>query len=312
MRKRTLVAAVAAALVVLTGCDMDFGDFGGSERYTEDFRYSYPLKAGGRLSMENFNGSIEISSWNDNSIEITGSKYAPTIELRDAMKIDISAQPDAIHIRTVRPSERRGNMGARYFIRVPRQTRLDRIVSSNGGIRVVEVEGAVRLRTSNGAVRAENLLGSLEVQTSNGGIEIRGQDGGAVLRTTNGRIRVEDIRGALEAVTSNGGINARIAKSEPGRTLRAETSNGGVDIAIDDPASDVRISTSNGGITLRLPERVSGRLLAATNNSSVRSELDVQTSGPLSKNRLEGALGSGAGPFFDLSTSNGTIRILRQ
>lgn len=314
MRKPVPIAAVSAALLFLTACDWsDMADLGGSAKYTEDFHHSYPLKAGGRLSIENLNGSIEISSWNENSVQIDGTKYAPTVEMRDAIRIDISAQPDSIQIRTVRPSESRGNVGARYFIKVPRQTQLERIVSTNGGIRVTEVEGGARIKTSNGAVRAESLRGSLDVQTSNGSIEIRGQEGATVLRTSNGRIRAEDIRGAFEAATSNGGINAQIAGSEPGRPIRVETSNGGVDLAVDrEIQNDVRVSTSNGGIVLRLPDQAGGRIVAVTTNSTVHSDFDVETEGPVSKRRLEGKLGSGAGPQFDLSTTNGAIRIVRQ
>lgn len=314
MRIPVLVAVPAAALLVLTACDwVDMADMGNSERYSEDFHYSHPLKAGGRLSIENFNGSIEISSWNENSVEISGTKYAPTIELRDAMKVDVSAHPDVIYIRTLRPSERRGNMGARYFIKVPRQTQLDRIVSSNGSVRLTEVEGSARVKTSNGSVRAESLRGALDAQTSNGSIEVHAQEGGVVLRTSNGRIRAEGVRGALDASTSNGGITAHIAKGEPGRAVRLESSNGGVDLTVDtENRNDVRVSTSNGGITLRLPEGTSGRLVAVTTNSSVKSDFDVQAEGPISKHRLEGRLGSGAGPTFDLSTTNGSIRVLRQ
>ena len=76
-------------------------------------------------------------------------------------------------------SDRRGNMGAQYIIKVPRRTHLERIVSSNGSIHALDVEGPARLKTSNGGVRAENLHGSLDVQTSNGSIEVQNLDGSA-------------------------------------------------------------------------------------------------------------------------------------
>ena len=313
MGNRWMVAAVAAALAFLTACDLeDLGDFGGSGRYTDEFHYAYPLKPGGRVSIENFNGSIEISSWTENSVEINGTKYAPTPEQLSALKIEVSAQPDTIYIRTVRPSERRGNMGARYVIRVPRQTQLDRVSSTNGPIRVWGVEGPARLRTTNGSVRAENMRGTLDAQTSNGGIEVRNQEGNTALRTTNGRIRAEAVKGPFEAFTTNGGVVAQVAKAGAERPVRVESSNGGVELTLDSAdRGDVRVSTSNGGITLHLPEKMNARLIAATSNSTIRSDFDVQTQGPVSKHRLEGLLGTG-GPVYDLSTTNGTIRILKQ
>ena len=48
--------------VFLAGCDeMDLGNIGGSDRYREDFHYSFALNPGGTVRLENFNGSVEIS-----------------------------------------------------------------------------------------------------------------------------------------------------------------------------------------------------------------------------------------------------------
>ncbi len=218
-------------MLALAACD--FEDFDSSEKFTEDFHHSYPVKSGGRLSVENFNGSIEISSWDQDTIDISGVKYANSPQMRDAIKIDIVTTDDSVHVRTVRPSERRSNMGAKYVIRVPRKTELERIQSSNGSIRVSDVQGPIRLRSSNGSIRAMNLRGNLDVQTSNGSIEVEQLDGGANLHTSNGRIRAEGVRGVLEAVTSNGSINAHLAKTESGRTVKLESSNGSIDLILD-------------------------------------------------------------------------------
>src|SRR5690349_23222143 len=177
MRKKTFLLVVPALLFV-AGCD--FEDFGSSDRYTADFHYSYPLKSGGRVSVESFNGSIEIASWDQDSVDVSGVKYASTSALLDALKIDIVNSADAVRIRTVRPSERRGNMGAKYVIKVPRKTELDRITSSNGGIRITNIEGPAHLKSSNGSIHATEMKGNLDVQTSNGGIEVTDLDGSAV------------------------------------------------------------------------------------------------------------------------------------
>jgi hypothetical protein len=160
--------SLSVGLLGFVGCDIEDLDIGGSERYTQDFHYSYALQPGGRISVDNSNGSVEISGWDQDTVDISGTKYARTPELRDALKIEIDHTADTVHIRTVRPSDRRGSMGAKYIIKVPRRTELERIASSNGSIHTLDLEGPARLKTSNGAVRAENLRGSLDVQTSNG------------------------------------------------------------------------------------------------------------------------------------------------
>src|SRR4051794_36009961 len=124
---------VCAGLLLLAGCDWE--DFGSSTQYSTDFHYSYPLNAGGRVSLENFNGSVEIAGWDQPTVDISGAKYGSTPEARDAVKIDVAAGPTMVAIRTIRPVERK-NVGARYVLRVPRRAELDRITTSNGSLRV--------------------------------------------------------------------------------------------------------------------------------------------------------------------------------
>lgn len=85
-----------------------------------------------------------------------------------------------------------------------------------------------------------------------------------------------------------------------------------MDLSLDGTAGDVRVSTTNGGITVRLPEQINARVVAATTNSSIKSDFEVIAKGELSKKRIEGLIGSGDGPTIDLSTTNGGIRLMRQ
>jgi len=307
MRKRSFLLCLPA-LLFLAGCD--FEDFGSSDRYTADFHYAnYHLKPGGSLSVENMNGSIELSGWDQDTVDISGVKYAATPELRDAIKIDIVETGNSIQIRTIKPSERHGNLGAKYVIRVPRKTELARITSSNGAIRVTDMEGGARLRSSNGGIHVANLKGNLDAQTSNGGIEVQDAEGATILRTSNGRVHAEGVRGSLEAHSSNGGINVHLAKTEAGRPVRLDTSNGSIDLTVDNTnQNDVYASTSNAGITVHMPSSINARVRAHTSNASISSDFDVQVQGQISKHSLEGTIGSG-GPVLDLSTSNGGIRL---
>ncbi len=304
MRKWTFLV-LSPVLLFLAGCDLE--DLGSSDRYTADFHYG-PLKAA-RLSVENFNGSIEVAGWDQDTIDISGVKYAGSPELRDAIKIDIATSGDSLHVRTVRPSERRGNMGAKYVIKVPRKIELERITSSNGSIRVNDIEGAARLRSSNGGIHVTDMKGNVDVQTSNGGIEVQDLAGSAVLKTSNGRVHAEGVKGTLEAETSNGGINVHLAKADPGRPVKLETSNGGIDLTVENAnQNDVYASTSNAGITVHMPPSIGARLRAHTSNGSITSDFEVQVQGQISKHSLEGTIGSG-GPILDLSTSNGSVRL---
>lgn len=308
MRPKFILFALMAGSLGFTACEFD--DIGSWEKFTRDFHYSYPLHAGGRLSVETFNGSVEVSGWDQDTIDISGTKYGPTQDAADNLKVNIDNSPDSVSIRVVRPSERRNNQGARFVIKVPRKAVFDRIATSNGAIRTTDGTGPTRLRTSNGQVHVNGLRGNMDIETSNGGVELLDVEGEVVAHTSNGRIHAEGLRGSLEATTSNGSVHAEMASAD--RPVRVETSNGPVELTL--PANysrDIRVSTNNGPITLRLPASTSAHVIARTSNSSITTDFEVRMQGEFNRNHMDANIGGGGGPLFDLSTSNGNIRLMR-
>ena len=286
---------------------------GDSNRFKEDFHYGFPQSAGGRLDLENFNGSVEILGWDQNTVDISGTKYAEDESMLRALRIEATQSGNTVTVRTMRPEPRRWNGGARYLIRVPRRTELTRIHSSNGSLRVEDVEGPVAdLTTSNGRIQLRNVKARVEARTSNGSVDVQTVEGGVNIRTSNGSVTLDNIRGNLTVTTSNGAIRGTLVDASPNDPIRLTTSNGPVDVKLQMPRNnDVIASTSNGGITIRMPSNAGARLNATTSShDSITTDFDVQVHGQLSKHRIEGTLGSG-GPLLQLTTSNGGIRILR-
>ncbi|MGE5488504.1 MAG: hypothetical protein ACM3ZB_11880 [bacterium] len=303
---RIAVLLLAAVLPLQLACDIDTLA-GNGGRYQDDFEYTYDLNPGAKVSLETFNGSVEVLSWEKREIRITGTKYAPDErDLRD-IRIEIKNSPDSVRIRAIRPPHRPGNMGAKFFLRVPREIDLERINTSNGSIRVEDIRGSGRLESSNGSIRVSRFEGSLAARTSNAAIECFGVEGGAQLRTTNGAIRVEDAGVSLDAETSNGPIHLVGFQSPASETVRLQTSNGVIEAAIDRLGSGgLRAVTSNAAITLRLPAGAGAQLRASTSNGPVSAAFDV--SGQVGKHSIDGAI-NGGGPLVYLTTSNGAIRI---
>lgn len=306
MRTKLFPFVLAGALFCLTGCD--FEDFGGFERYSRDVHYNYPLQSGGRVSVETFNGSVEVSTWDQNTVDISGTKTGQSEDAVDALKISVDNAPDSVAVRAVRPTERRNNLGARFVIKVPRNAVLDRIITSNGPIRVRDGAGPARLRTSNGSIRAENFRGTLEAQTSNGPIDLLNVEGDITAHSSNGHIHAEQVSGSLDATTSNNGISATFDRLKG--DLRAETSNGPIELTLPDRFADVRARTNNSSITLHLPSDPNAHIVASTSNSSITSDFDVQVRGEIRRNHIDATLGAG-GPTIDLNTSNGGIRLMK-
>jgi hypothetical protein len=267
------------------------------------------MNKGARLSVEGFNGSVEITPWDQPTIDISGTKHAPSESQAESFKIDVDHTPDSVSIHAARQYDWHGNYGVRFAVKVPRGTVLDRVVTSNGAIHAVEGVGPARFKSSNGAVRAEKFHGALDIQTSNGPIEVDEVDGAVTAHSSNGHIHADAIRGSLEAVTSNSGIKATVLRAD--REVRADTHNGSIDIAL--PAgltANVRAHTNNDGITVRLTDPVNVRISAHTSNASVTTEFDARMHGDMRRNEFEGSIGNG-GPLLDLTSSNGSIRIVR-
>jgi DUF4097 and DUF4098 domain-containing protein YvlB len=259
--------------------------------------------------VDTFNGSVEVSVWDQETVDISGTRYARSQEDTRDLKIEVDHTADSVSIHATRPSFRRGNYGAKFAIKVPRGVVLDHLTTSNGAIRAYDGAGPARLKTSNGPVEVRHLKGTLSAETSNGPVELEDIEGAVDVRTSNGHIRAQTIRGALDATTSNGGIHAILEKVDG--SVRVQSSNGGIELWLPpDAQSAVRAHTSNSGITLHLPGEVNVRLSAGTSNGSISSDFEMRTRGEIDKHHIEGAIGNG-GPLIDLSTSNGPIRILK-
>lgn len=315
---RALLAApiLASGLLVLTACE-DWGDWGPSDRYKEDFHHSYALKPGGTVSVENFNGSVEITGWEQDTVEVNGTKYASQRGYLDDIKIDLNSSPGSVRIRTIRPSMSHCNCGARYSIHVPHKVVLDEIASSNGGIRVDKTEGTVRLRTSNGSVRVDGLTGDLNARTSNGSIELRDIDGNARVYTSNGHIDAETTHGSFEARTSNSKIEATLLDPAANWPVRLNSSNGHIELTLKgSKMPDIRADTSNSSIVVHLPSSANARVRANTSrHSRISTDFDElfhedEDDRRGHRSEIDGRIGSG-GPLLDLTTSNGPIKILK-
>ena len=219
------LSLLASACIVLQGCD----DLEGAWNHVqEDFHYSYPLSPGGRLEVENQNGPIDITGWDQNAVDVSGAKYANSPERLRDLRVDVSTSSNLVTVRTIRADPHWGSGGVRYTIRVPRRTELARIVSSNGPIHVASIDGAAHLRTSNGPVRGVGVSGPLEVETSNGPVSVTDLGGSASVHTSNGPIELTfDALREVNATTSNGPITLRLPLGSGG-SIRAHTSNGAI------------------------------------------------------------------------------------
>jgi len=244
----------------------------------ERFEQTVAIASDGRVSLENTNGHVNVTTWNRDEVLISALKTArarggdDAREILDEVKIRVEESADGVTIETDLPRGRwmRGTSASvAYELKVPASVSLD-LRSTNGQITVEGVDGEEGLRTTNGAIRASRLGGSLRAETTNGKIEALG------------------VAGTLRAETTNGAIDAEITAA----TL----------------TDDVELATTNGGVTLTLSPSVAARIDARAGNGSVKSDLPLGQVEREKRNALTGAL-NGGGPTIRIRTSNGSIRL---
>ena len=115
--------------------------------FTEEFHQTYALTPDGRVELDNINGAVHISTWDQNEVKVDALKYADSKERLDQAHIDIDSGKDHLSIRTKYPDhDLTFNWGSHnnpatveYTLTVPRGARLDEIKLINGSLDVTGV-----------------------------------------------------------------------------------------------------------------------------------------------------------------------------
>jgi len=234
------------ALVYFPGCSSAF--HAESEKH-----YTTEWSADRVLNIDSFNGSVDVvadPALTDMEIDVVfkcaGSNQAEAQQRADASTL--SMVPDdnrGLIIKPVVPERRRGNDGASITIHHPGSRELI-VHTSNGPIRVRELNGKCQLTTSNGPITLKKQTGAAVLETSNGNINVVDIDGHLKAVTSNGVVSVENITSPADIKTSNGNITIVLVDGQKG-PLNLKTSNGSIHVNAGDGFTGImRLSTSNG------------------------------------------------------------------
>jgi DUF4097 and DUF4098 domain-containing protein YvlB len=269
MYKKQLFFLALAAFVVLYLAAPSL-----QAEHQEEFSKILPLSPRGTFSLSNVNGTVVISTWKEEKVEIKALKTTKrSAENLEKVKIEIEANADSVSVETVYPKRSNTGVSVDYDVKVPEGVNLNKVSTVNGKVSLTGPFGRVSASTVNGGVSAENASGDLSFST------------------TNGNVEAANIRGRIDAHTVNGSITLEVSAAED--NIRAETVNGGITMRLASPESlDAHLSakTVNGGISIDFP--VSFQNLNKT------------------RHKLEGQIGKG-GPEIRVQTVNGSIHLTR-
>src|SRR5215213_9599102 len=146
-KKRFILGLVVLAALALTWTDASRAQTQSRPELTEEFHQTYPLSAGGRVSLQNINGAVKVVAWDRNEVKVDAVKRAYTPErLREAqIKVDASGSrvrieteyPDSTLRWSDRDAERSENPASvEYTLTVPRGAAIDESNLINGNLNI--------------------------------------------------------------------------------------------------------------------------------------------------------------------------------
>jgi hypothetical protein len=227
---------------------------------TEEETFSFPLDEGGRFSVSNVNGFINVTGGDGNQVEIVATKKADNQADLEKIKIEISNSSSEISVKTELGRSNRwfssGNSSGEvnFEIIVPAGTELDSIDTVNGDVTISGVHGDVEAETVNGSLSVSDLQGDVNLSTVNGSVEaeflrLEGQQR-VKAETVNGRVTImlpENADVKVSADSLNGSINGRDFNLETEKGFVGSDLNGN----IGNGSASLNIDTVNGSIRIR-------------------------------------------------------------
>jgi len=247
------------------------------ERYVEEFTETVDGSGIDLLDAQTTNGAITVQGTVGNEVVVNVTK-----KVRASSEEEAEKYADRVVVRVERTGSRiriyaehpelpdHVELEVSYDIECP--FRLDlQLSTTNGGIRVDEIEGSV--------------LGS----TTNGAIEVLAAWGPFALSSTNG-----DIEAELRQLTGDGMFS---------------TTNGAIEVKLLSGTGNLTATTTNGKIEMELPGDFSGELDASTTNGRARANFQVPYSAGDPPTRIWGSIGKGGASRIHLRTTNGNVTV---
>ena len=272
----------------------------------EDINQRIDAASDGVVSISNISGSVEVSGWSRNEVEVTGTLGDDVEELifeRDGNEIEI----------TVRAPKRNGHdITSDLVIKVPEKSDIE-IATVSADVDIQNVQGAQELQTVSGDVDSEAFSADIEIETVSGDIELQGDDQEArtQLESVSGDVEAQNLAGEISANTVNGDIT--LVNSSFDR-VRLETVNG--DVIFNSALSKngtFNLETINGDVDIDFSDTISARFDIETFNGDIRNcfgPKPVRTSKYTPGTELKFTEGDGDGRV-GIQTLNGDLRLCK-
>lgn len=261
------------------------------------------IPSDGLVAVENMAGSIEISTWDRDEVQIKGEAGD---EVED---VDIRETANGVRVEVNNRSTRNID-GTELYLRVPVSARIEAMgVSADITVKGSKAE----------TISLETVSGDLEVEANSSRIDLKSVSGEVEFRGTASRVTAESVSGDVTLIGPEGEIKASTVSGDLSMEARQvsrghfETVSGEMHLELA-LSEDGRLSCDamSGDIVLRLPASQQAHFTAQSYSGDINSDFGNAVSvsrGPGSS--LDHLVGSGSAKIR-LETFSGDISIRRK
>ena len=217
-----------------------------TETTLEDIVETFPVAAGGKLTMDTDCGGIDVQSTADDTVSVRIQRAAQIKANRRAAEIlknlDVQITHEGPNVKieakfttdAKRWQKRQNDLDVQFDILVPQQYNLD-LKTACDDISVANITGDVKAETCRAGLRLQDINGQIDGVTSTGNIDLKTFNGDAVLQTTGGNITLADGRGDVKAKASGGNLQVTqvtgiVNGQTPGGGITLRGCKGGADL----------------------------------------------------------------------------------
>jgi DUF4097 and DUF4098 domain-containing protein YvlB len=245
---------------------------GGNYRLVERDAKSFQVKGTPRVTVETFDGAINVRSWDKQEVSYTAVKRALGAENMQGIRLTAEQRGDEVIIRAEYDKATASRLGGTqaevaFDVFVPRQANL-------------------HASTGDGRLFIDGVSGEVNAQTGDGAVDVRDSRGRLSVQTGDGRVRVSNFDGAATVTTGDGGIN------------------------LDGRFARLTASTGDGPVSLTMPEGANATI--ETNAESVYNDgLATSETGDETQRVRRWRVGAGGGNLLTLKTGDGRVYLRR-
>ena len=251
---------------------------------------TYPTGPRPTVTVEALAGSIDVSGWAREEVQIRGTLGSGVEGL------EIEADKGSVDIEVKYPDRRKGRLtGAEADLElfVPFGADLE-IETVKGTITVVDVSGELELQTVLGGIEVTGATSRVEAETVSGDIRISGATTEVDAHSVGGMIVIEGAGGEIEVATMNGLIQVAAAAAE---SVSLESMSGEIEFRGDLLRNaDLSVDAYSSNVMLVLPSTVSARFDIHTQSGDIENAFGQRAQrgeGFMPGKSLEFSLGDG-------------------